>query len=233
MDQSSRNKKKKGNSLGNVISIIIFVAIFSQFFSPALIQNIIQSVSQFVGQTTGLQIGTSLGSWIPILIIGFIVLSIVWSVVTAIGRNLGRNSEMPSPMSTTTVSRPTSSGQSASYNNPSPSGKLGSSTYNTSTMNNAARQQQFPPGVHLGQADPNAAFSSYSRLPRGINMEIPRGVNMEQVSKAATPNRYKTPGFEPVIDGKILGYGLFGLLLITGVLGFGVWLAGTFTGMLP
>ncbi len=231
MDQSSGKKKKKGNNIGNVISILIFVAIFgSQFFSPTVIQNITQGVSQFIGQTTGFQIGTSLVSWIPILIIGFIVLSIVWSVVASIGRNLSRNSEVPSPMNTTTVSSPTSSGQSTLSN---PSVKLGSSTYNTRTMNNAARQQQFPPGVNLGQSDPNAAFSSYSRLPRGINMEIPRGVNMEQVSKAATPNRYKTPGFEPVIDGKILGYGLFGLLLISGVLGFGAWLAGTFAGLLP
>jgi hypothetical protein len=38
------------------------------------------------------------------------------------------------------------------------------------------------------------------------------------------PN-YKTPGFEPIVDGKVLAFGLAALVLVVGVLVLTGWLA--------
>jgi hypothetical protein len=72
--------------------------------------------------------------------------------------------------------------------------------------------------VHLGQSRFENANSSLSQLPRGINMEIPRGIDMERLSARGTPQRYTTPGFEPIVDGKVLAYGFVGLVLLGGAL---------------
>jgi hypothetical protein len=49
-------------------------------------------------------------------------------------------------------------------------------------------------------------------------MEIPRGIDMERLSARGTPQRYTTPGFEPIVDGKVLAYGFVGLVLLGGAL---------------
>jgi hypothetical protein len=47
-------------------------------------------------------------------------------------------------------------------------------------------------------------------------MEIPRGIDMERVSARATRQRYTTPGFEPIIDGAVLMYGIVAALVLGG-----------------
>jgi hypothetical protein len=47
-------------------------------------------------------------------------------------------------------------------------------------------------------------------------MEIPRSIDMERVSARATRQRYTTPGFEPIIDGKVLAYGIVAVVLLVG-----------------
>jgi hypothetical protein len=41
---------------------------------------------------------------------------------------------------------------------------------------------------------------------------------MERLSARGTPQRYTTPGFEPIIDGKVLTYSIVGMLMFGGVL---------------
>jgi hypothetical protein len=210
-----RNNRKKSG--GNWIGIIIFLIIFGSQFIP----QILNSVQQVIGQGTAQQLAGSISSLAPILITGAIVLLALWSVVSGITRGMG-SLNTPSRM-------PTSTGGNSAYIDasnidtttlplsPFPQSKVPTS-WNTSSP--------FPPGVHLGDTNLDRALTYSSQIPRGVNMEIPRSVNMEQISRSATPSRYHTPGFEPLVNGAVLMYGILVVLLVGGGLMFLGWMNG-------
>ncbi len=224
MDPSSRERGKRKNGVGNWIGIGVFVLlILVQFLQPLL-----QNLGSLFGPNATLQIGNTLSSWLPYAIVGLIMLSLLWSVLSAVVggiRRIGQGSEMPSPMS----GIPTASSRrvpGSTYQAPSLPGsmKLPDSWESAADARAAAERLR---GVNLGQSDPmNFTYniSSVSQLPRGVHMEIPRSVNMSQISASATPNMYKTPGYEPVVDPKLIGMSIAGLVLLGVAFGFGLWL---------
>jgi uncharacterized membrane protein YphA (DoxX/SURF4 family) len=210
-NQQPNQRTKKKNGGGNWIGILIFLLVIGSQFIPQLLNNL----SGILGPATTQQLGAVLPSLVPFLIIGLIILSIVVPVIMAIGRGLGRLSESGSDMSYTATNTPTTT-YTASSSASSGMPKLPTSPFGAPNL--PTSQGPFPRGVHLGQSRFENANSSLSQLPRGVNMEIPRGIDMERLSARGTPQRYTTPGFEPIVDGKVLAYGFVGLVLLGGAL---------------
>jgi hypothetical protein len=202
--RDQRAKKKNGG--GNWIGILIFLLVIGSQFIPQLLNNL----SGILGPATTQQLSAVLPSLVPFFIIGLIILSIVVPVIMAVGRGLGRLSESGSDTSYTAT------GYTASSSQGSGMPQLPSSPFGVPNL--PTSQGPFPRGVHLGQSRFENANSSLSQLPRGVNMEIPRGIDMERLSARGTPQRYTTPGFEPIIDGKVLTYSIVGMLMFGGVL---------------
>jgi uncharacterized membrane protein YphA (DoxX/SURF4 family) len=202
--RDQRAKKKNGG--GNWIGILIFLLVIGSQFIPQLLNNL----SGILGPATTQQLSAVLPSLVPFFIIGLIILSIVVPVIMAVGRGLGRLSESGSDTSYTAT------GYTASSSQGSGMPQLPSSPFGVPNL--PTSQGPFPRGVHLGQSRFENANSSLSQLPRGVNMEIPRGIDMERLSARGTPQRYTTPGFEPIVDGKVLAYGFVGLVLLGGAL---------------
>lgn len=219
MEDSTNNQNRRKNGGGNWIGILIFLLIVGSQFFPSIIQNI----TQIFGQSAGMQIGTSLTALLPYIIAGVVILSIVWSVLSNITRSTGSGTSMPR----TTLERPGSLSSSPyERSRPLSSSTTGHVNLPTTSWKSGGQGSPFPPGVHLGQSRPEAATAAYSQLPRGINMEIPRSINMERLSASIRHgNPYKTPGFEPMVDPKLIVFGVLGLMLIVGGLMFGVWIS--------
>jgi hypothetical protein len=204
--RDERGKKKNGG--GNWIGILIFLLVIGSQFIPQILNNL----SGILGQATTQQLGAVLPSLVPVIIIGLIILSIVVPVVLAVGRGLGRLSEGSSDMSYTASGSQTTYTTSSSQGSGMP--QLPASPFGPPNL--PTSQGPVPRGVNLGGSRFETANSSLSQLPRGVNMEIPRGIDMERVSARATRQRYTTPGFEPIIDGKVLAYGFVAVVLVVG-----------------
>jgi hypothetical protein len=217
--QRNQRNKKKSNG-GNWIGILIFLLVVGSQFLPQVLNNL----SNVLGPATAQQLSAMLPSLVPIIILGLIILSIVVPLISAVGRGLGRLSENGSDTSYTATTMTSSTTYAASSSQGSGLPNLPSSPFGPPNL--PTSQGPFPRGVHLGQSRWDSASGSYSQLPRGINMEIPRGIDMERVSARATRQQYSTPGFEPIIDGKVLGYGIVAAVVIVGVLVLGAVLFG-------
>lgn len=234
-EQQKDNKQRGGGWLG----ILIFFLILASQFLPQIISNL----SGILGQNTAQQIGFSLANLLPIFVIGLIVFSILWSIFSGITRMTRRQNDtspigsgsipprMTTEMSSTTLSSG-SLGSSRSSGTPSlqslPRGvrmeipqevHLGG----TSLSNAYVTGNQIPRGVHLGQVNTQDSFRTSYRLPRDVNMEIPRSTAMEKLrTTSRTPTR--APGFEPIVDGRVLTYGIISLFIGGLVLATGIWL---------
>jgi hypothetical protein len=165
------------------------------------------------------QILSSLPS-LPVLIGGIIVLAIVGSVISSFLNSLGAVKSGADSQGQTYLS--TSSMPSSPIDRTNLPTSWGSSNYNYTT----ASTSPFPRGVHLGHARPERSLERRYQPPQNANLQMPRSIDMERVSRSATPSRYHTPGFEPIVNGKVLVFGILGALLAIGALVFGNWLAG-------
>jgi hypothetical protein len=154
------------------------------------------------------------------LIAGIIILAIVGSVISSFLGRLGSITSGADSQNSNYLS--TSSMPSSPIDRTSLPTSWGSSDYNY-TKSSAS---PFPRGVHLGHARPERSLEHRYQPPQNVNLQMPRSVNMEQVSRSATPSRYQTPGFEPVVNGKVLVFGILGALFAIGAMAFGNWLAG-------
>jgi hypothetical protein len=207
------NEQKRKSGI-NWAGILVFLLIAGSQFMPGLINGI---QNMFGQSATVQQILSSLPS-LPMLIAGIIVLAIVGSVISSFLGSLGAVKSGADSQNSTYLS--TSSMPSSPIDKTNLPTSWGSIDYTKSSSS------PFPRGVHLGHAQPERSLERRYQPPQGVNLQAPRSVDMEQISRSATPSRYQTPGFEPLVNGKVLVFGILGALLAIGALIFGNWLAG-------
>jgi hypothetical protein len=218
MDHNNRttNEQKRKSGI-NWAGILVFLLIAGSQFVP----GILNSIQNMFGQSATIQqIMRSLPS-LPMLIGGIIILAIVGSVISSFLNSLGAVKSGADSQNSTYLS--TSSMPSSPIDRTSMPTSWGASDYNYTKSSSSP----FPRGVHLGQTHPERSLERQYQyqLPQGINLQTPRSLDIERVSRSATPNRYQTPGFEPVVNGKVLVFGILGALLAIGAMLFGNWLA--------
>lgn len=227
MNRENETEQKKGCG-SNIIGLLIFFLIAgSQFIQPVL-----NSLGQVLGPQTAQQLGSSLSSLLPFIIVGLVVLSVIIPLLTAIARGVGQlgQGNNPPPPRPVNLPSPTTSlpGQSRL-----PPSRLPSSwpTQSGTTLPSSSYPSSSIPRRSTGYSSPStrsttSASSIYTgggSLPRPILTGTSMDMERMRVSMGGQ-QPYKTPGFEPVVDGKVVTFGILGLLLLAGGIAFGNWL---------
>lgn len=189
-------KKDTGKGLSNWIGIIVFLLVIgSQFVQPLL-----HILSQVLGHAAAAQIGISLSSLLPMLIVGLVILSIVVSVLSGLVRALRRLGE--------SSDSPTGGGLAGMSSLEMPAW-----TEQPVRMPSAPAQKTPPPGY-----SPSASYQPPA-LPRGINIST-----RSLTSQPAPARPYQKPDFDPLVSGKVILFGIVGIVVLAGGLAVGAWL---------
>ncbi|NJN65549.1 MAG: hypothetical protein HC884_01970 [Chloroflexaceae bacterium] len=237
MENQPKSQRKGTNWIGLVIFLLVFVG-----------PQIIPPISRFVSQRTGgtIQIGTGI---LPFIIIGLVVLTVLGTIGRAITKmSQGSGPSAPSiatptnlasslapPSSTSSaIARaaapwsPSSSASGSGAPDPSSLG-LGSSSFSSLL----AAQKTGPSGLTRpgqgGRWDDTQGdddFEDDSGLEEGIR-RFSQGSSVFAPSGAAFSRSSYLPGaprFEPLVSGKVVGWGLLGAILIGSGLALGSWI---------
>lgn len=197
MPDEEENKKSGFNWIGLVLFLLV---VGSQFIRP-----LFNTVSQFfVGQATAAQLGSSLSAFLPLLIGGLVVLFAVVPAVMSILRGLGgltSTNDIPARTQMT----PSGSGLPPSLQH------MGSGSLNYSGME-SYQSGDFTRTLHK---------SNERTSPR------PYGMDLDKLAAEGmrTKQDYQVPGFEPIVSGKIILFGILAVVLLFVGLSFGNWLS--------
>jgi hypothetical protein len=197
----NRSQKKESEGLNWLGPLIFLLVIGSQFVVPLL-----QNLSQFIGQNTAQQLSGSISNLLPFIIAGLVILAIVVPIIRGIFSAIGSIGESSSMPQTGGLSPTPQSNYSRYADLPAAPALPGS-------------KRELPAAFDTLPRPSLSSLSSPLARPRGHGMDKIRSGQLNR-----SPN-YKTPGFEPIIDGKVLAFGLAALVLIGGALLLTGWLA--------
>lgn len=197
MPDEEDTKKSGFNWIGLVLFLIVVGA---QFIRP-----LFNTVSQFfVGQATAAQLGSSLSSFLPLLIAGLVVLFAVVPAFMAILRGLGSlssSNDLPARTQMTT------SGPGL----PPSMQHMGSGSLNYSGM----------------ESHQSGDFTRTLQKSNARTSPRPYGMDLDKLAAEGmrTKEEYRAPGFEPVVSGKVVLFGILAVVLLFVGLSFGSWLS--------
>lgn len=241
MSQVSETEQEEKKGCGsNLLGLLIFFLIAgSQFVQPAL-----NMLSHVLGQQTSQQLGSSLSSVLPIIIIGLVVLSVIVPILSGVIRVIGRltqGNDTPAPHP---YGRRPSSATSLPAPSRLPASRTGQggSSFPATSARSSPYGAPFPLAPTPGSTPSSQATQSssspitstwgtytstmYTGKRETVSRPIGSGdLDLEQMrTRMGIPQMYQTPGFEPLVDGKVLTFGLLGAMVIGGSLVFGNWL---------
>jgi hypothetical protein len=198
-DNENEEDTKRGGF--NWIGLLLFLVVVGAQFAQPLLNTLSQF---FMGQATAAQLGSSLSSFLPLLIGGLVVLFAVVPLLMSILRGLGSL--------TSTNDIPARIQMSSDGPGLPPSMRhMGGSSLNYSGME-SYQQGDF---THTLQK------SNARTQPR------PYGMDLDKLAAEGmrTKQEYQAPGFEPIVSGKVVLFGILAAVLLLVGLSFGNWLS--------